>query len=105
MDSLIHTAVCVAVNIVPFIVNRKSIKTCGFERCARPLGAWGVCAAFHTIDILELGQATLSWIIAPPQQIPPPEVPHNAGLCIVLGYCLAPRFIEKLLGHAIANSV
>lgn len=33
------------------------------------------------LNIVELGQVTLSWIIAPPEQIPSPEVLHNAELC------------------------
>jgi hypothetical protein len=57
------------------------------------------------LNTVELGQVTLSWIIAPPEQISPPEVPHNTELCIVLGYLMAPRFIAKLLGHANPNSV
>ena len=57
------------------------------------------------LNRVALGQVTLSWIIAPPEQVPSPEVLYNAELYIVLGYRMAPRFTVKLLGRAIPNSV
>ena len=43
----------------------------------------------------------LSFIIAPQDNIPSPDVLQNAELYFVWGYLMNPRFIKKLLGHAI----
>ncbi len=43
----------------------------------------------------------LSFIIAPQDNIPSPDVLQNAELYFGWGYLMNPRFIKKLLGHAI----
>jgi hypothetical protein len=43
----------------------------------------------------------LSFIIAPQDNIPSPDVLKNAELYFAWGYLMNPRFIKKLLGHAI----
>jgi hypothetical protein len=46
-------------------------------------------------------EETLSWIIAPQGRMVSPDVLKNADLYFVWGYLMDPRFIEKLLDHAI----
>jgi hypothetical protein len=44
----------------------------------------------------------LSFIIAPQDNIPSKDVLKNAELYFVWGYLMNPRFIMKILGHALA---